>query len=368
MGSGNAGLAGTTSPPAWSGFRPARLVERRRESAAVWSFVLDPEPPAGGELALPGQFATVRLRADPAGPALLRSYSLSAPPVDGRLQISVKREERGHGSRLLVDRYQVGDTIEVTAPRGAFVLQPGDGPVALISAGIGATPVLAMLHALAAGGSRREVWWLHGARRRAEHSFAAVVDTLLAELPSAHRHVCYSRPDPSDRISADYDARGRLSADALAELGVPQDAECYLCGPAAFLTDLLPGLVAHGVPAHRIRKEIFGAGPSREPGIVPAVRRPPHEPGATPGTGPAVSFSRSDVNTPFTPAYGSLLELAEACDVPVRWSCRTGVCHSCETDLLAGSVAYDPEPIDAPGDGRVLICCSRPVGEVVLDL
>jgi ferredoxin-NADP reductase/MOSC domain-containing protein YiiM len=378
-GSGNAGLASSTpQPPAWTGFRAARLIERRRESAAVWSFVLEPEAPAAGgstdpssgdtPVALPGQCATLRLPADPAGVSLLRSYSLSTPPAHGHLQISVKREERGQVSRMLIDHYRVGDTIEVAAPRGAFVLRPGDGPVALTSAGIGATPVLAMLHALVAEGSRREVWWLHGARRRAEHSFAPLVDTLLAQLPKAHRHVRYSQPDPGDRIRVDYDARGRLNADVIAELGIPRNTEYYLCGPADFLAELPPGLVAHGVPAQQIHTEIFGARPAQEPGIVPACQRPPHQPAVTPGTGPAVSFSRSDVSTRFSPAYGSLLELAEACDVPVRWSCRTGVCHSCETDLLAGVVAYDPEPIDPPGDGKVLICCCRPVVEVVLDL
>ena len=380
-GSGNAGLTTSTpQPPAWTGFRVARLVERRQESAAVWSFVLDPQLPVGlrpadatgtGDtpLALPGQFVTVRLRADPAGPPVLRTYSLSAPTARGRLQISVKREERGEGSRLLVDHYQVGDTIQVAAPRGAFVLRPEGEAVALVSAGIGATPVLAMLYALAARGGRNDVWWLHGARRRAEHSFASLVDTLLARLPNAHRHVRYSRPDPNDRIGVDYDARGRLSADLMAELGIPQNAEYYLCGPASFLAELLPGLVAQGVPAQQIHTEVFGARPEQQPGIVPTGHRAPHEPAATPGTGPAVSFSRSDVSTHFTPAYGSLLELAEACDVPVRWSCRTGVCHSCETDLLAGSRRPTTRcPSILQGDGKVLICCSRPAAEVVLDL
>ncbi len=369
-GSGNAGLTATTpQPPAWQGFRAARVVERRRESAAVWTYVLDPETPAGGSpLALPGQFATVRLRADAGGPPVLRSYSLSAPPAHGRLQISVKREELGQGSRLLVDHYGVGDIIEVAAPRGTFVLRPGDGPVALASAGIGATPVLAMLHDLAAGASRRDVWLLHGARRRAEHSFATLVDSLLARLPNAHRQVCYSSPDAQDRMGIDYDARGRLGAGVVAELGIPQDAEYYLCGPPGFLEEFVPGLLAHGVPTPRILTEVFGTRAAIEPGVVPADRRPPHPPAPTAGTGPGVSFSRSGVRALLTPAYGNLLELAEACDVPVRWSCRTGVCHTCETDLLGGAVTYEPEPIDPPGDGRVLICCSRPVDDVVLDL
>ena len=372
-GGGNAGLtANTGPPPAWASFRAARIVERRQESATVWTFVLDldgaeatdQEPAAG----LPGQFITVRLRPDPDGPPVLRSYSLSRPPGVHRLQISVKREEGGVGSRYLVDRDRVGETIDVAAPRGGFILRPGSGPVVLWSAGIGATPVLAMLHALAAGHSDREVWWLHGARDRAEHPFARLVDDLLGNLPHGHRHVCYSRPGPGDRIGVEYDAAGRLTAEAVTELDVPRDADHYLCGPAGFLKDVTAGLMSLGVAPERVVTEIFGSAPGLEPGIVATSGRAPHEPAGAPGSGPSVSFSRSGISTSFDPSYASLLELAEACDVPVRWSCRTGVCHNCESNLLAGEIGYSPDPIDLPADGRVLICCSQPTSEVVLDL
>ncbi|MGZ4493022.1 MAG: MOSC domain-containing protein [Nocardioidaceae bacterium] len=367
QGAGNAGLVANASPPpAWSGFRPARIAERRRESATVWSFVLEPRD--AEVAAVPGQFVTVRMHPDPAEPPVLRSYSLSAPAAAGRLQISVKREDHGVGSRHLVDAERVGDEVELAAPRGGFVLRPGDGPVALLSAGVGATPLLAMLQTLAAAHSDREVWWLYGARNRAEHPFAALVDDLLAGLPNSHRHVRYSRPEPGDRIGTDYEAAGRLTAEAVAELGVPHDADHYLCGPPAFLDELPTGLAARGTPPERIRVEVFGARAGLEPGVVATPRNPPHLPAGPPGSGPLVEFSRSAVSTRFDPGYASLLELAEACDVPVRWSCRTGVCHTCETDLLGGAVTYDPEPIDPPADGRVLICSAQPAADVTLDL
>ncbi|MET0219158.1 MAG: 2Fe-2S iron-sulfur cluster-binding protein, partial [Tardiphaga sp.] len=198
--------------------------------------------------------------------------------------------------------------------------------------------------------------------------FAREVQALLQALPHAHRHISYSAPDPGDRPGVDFDATGRLDMAALGELDMPRDADFYICGPAAFISELTAGLGAWGIATGRIHAELFGAGPSSTPGIAAAVPRPPHLPSGPPGTGPLVSFARSGVSVRWGAAYQSVLELAEACDVPVRWSCRTGVCHSCESGLVAGTVAYAPDPIDAPAAGNVLICCAQPQGDVVIDL
>ena len=149
---------------------------------------------------------------------------------------------------------------------------------------------------------------------------------------------------------------------------MPHDADFYVCGPPAFMSSLTAGLVGWGVAASRIHTETFGSGPSTTPGIAASPRRPPHLPPGPPGAGPLVSFARSGLEVRWRPDFQSLLELAEACDIPVRWSCRTGVCHTCETGLVLGAVCYAPDPIDAPSDGNVLICCSRPRGDLVLDL
>jgi hypothetical protein len=127
-------------------------------------------------------------------------------------------------------------------------------------------------------------------------------------------------------------------------------------------------LAAAGVAASRIHTEVFGTQAALTPGIAATPARPPHPLAGPPGTGPEVSFARSNLAIPWQDGYGSLLDLAEACDVPVRWSCRTGVCHNCESGLLAGDVRYDTEPIDPPPDGNVLICLVRPRGPIVLDL
>ena len=310
----------------------------------------------------------LQLKPAPDAPALLRSYSPSDEPSEDRYRISVKRETHGAAGAYIDAGVRVGDLLEASAPRGNFTLRPSGGPVILLSAGIGATPVLAMLHALAAAASPREVWWIYGARNGGEHPFAAETRSLLEVLPRSHNHICYSAPGPADRPSVDFDTTERLGMPLLRELGVPRNADFYLCGPTAFMSELTPELPAWGVATHRIHTEIFGSGPSKTPGVAEAARRLPHLPDGPMGTGPLVSFARSGINVRWDLSIQSLLELAEACDVPVRWSCRTGVCHSCETGLIGGAVAYRPDPVEPPADGNVLICCSRPAGDIVIDL
>jgi ferredoxin len=225
-----------------------------------------------------------------------------------------------------------------------------------------------MLHALAKECSEREIWWLHGARSSRDHSFAAEARTLVASLPDVHAHVCYSRPDPDDLEGRDFDSADRLTASLLAELEPPPDAEAYLCGPAGFMNEISAGLAAIGLDASHIHTEPFGPVPGLTPGIASTTARPPHPPVGKPGTGPTIEFARSDLAVKWSDDYASLLELAEACDVPVRWSCRTGVCHNCETTLIAGTLDYHPDPVEPPAEGSALICCSRPHGDVVLDL
>jgi ferredoxin-NADP reductase len=125
--------------------------------------------------------------------------------------ISVKRNAGGVAGAYVADEVRPGDIIELTAPRGGFTLQPGDGPVVFLSAGIGVTPVVAMLRAQAAAASPRQVWWLHGARDRREHPFAEEVRAALKVLARAHSHIRYRPPGPNDRLGVDFDAPGRLS-------------------------------------------------------------------------------------------------------------------------------------------------------------
>jgi ferredoxin-NADP reductase/MOSC domain-containing protein YiiM/ferredoxin len=368
QGSGNAGLAVTSPPPAWAGFRQLTVTAITRESDSVISIRL--EDPKGARLpaARPGQYLTLRLRRDGDQRSLLRNYSLSGPPDGGFYRITVKREHDGAASSYLHSRLVVGDQLDVAAPRGTFILDRTHAPVLLISAGIGATPVLAMLQALAEEHSDRQVWWLHGARSSRDHPFAAEAKALLAGLPNVSAHVYYSRPGPNDIEGRDYDSPGRLTASVLAELDPPRDADAYLCGPTPFMDEISAGLAAMGIDASRLHTEPFGPAPGLTPGIAATPARTPHPPAGKPGNGPTIAFARSNLTIPWSSDYASLLELAEACDVPVRWSCRTGVCHNCETTLIAGDVEYSPDPVEPPADGSALICCSQPRDDVALDL
>jgi MOSC domain-containing protein YiiM/ferredoxin-NADP reductase/ferredoxin len=365
---GNAGLAAASGPPpAWRGFRPLRVSRKVRESGNVVSLELEPTDGQPVAAALPGQFVVLRL-GPASGPALTRSYSLSGTPGAPTYRVSVKREVHGAASGYVDDDLKVGDIVQASAARGGFTLRPGDAPVVLLSAGIGVTSVLAMLHALAAEASTREVWWLYGTRSGREHPFAEEARGLLKTLAHPHSHICYSAPDPQDRPDVDFDVPGRLDTKVLQALDVPRNGDFYICGPSVFMSDLSAGLATLGVAPDRIHTELFGAGPSMTPGIAAAPRRPPHVPAGPAGSGALVSFVRSGLDVRWEPRWHNLLELAEACDVPVRWSCRTGVCHNCESGLVSGKVGYHPDPVDAPADGNVLICCAQPAGDIVIDL
>jgi ferredoxin-NADP reductase len=366
---GSAGLGSASEPPpAWPGFRPLRVSQINRESSSVLSLVLEAADGKPLSPALPGQFVVLRMHPQPDAPPRLRNYSLSDLPSADHYRVSVKHEVNGAASTYLHTQVRLHDLLDVSAPRGSFTLQPGNGPVVLLSAGVGATPVLAMLHALAAESSPREVWWLYGARNRADHPFFQESRRLLQELPHCRSHIRYSRPDPEDQLGSDFDSSGHLDSAAIEQLGVPRDADFYLCGPPAFLHDLTQGLSALGVSAGRVHSEVFGPGESITPGISAVAARPPHQPAGQAGAGPQVSFARSGIAVAWDTKYQSLLELAEACDVPVRWSCRTGVCHTCESGLISGEVIYSPQPLQPPAAGNVLICCSQPRQELVVDL
>jgi len=350
--------------PAWPGFRPLRVVEVVPESSTVSSILLAapdgaPLPPARG-----GQYLSLRVPG--AGdPAPVRSYSLSSAPGADRYRLSIKQESHGLVSGYLHRALRPGALLDAAAPRGEFVLAAGTGPVLLISVGIGVTPVLAMLYQLAAEHSARPVWWIHGSRRPAEQPLAAEAHRLLEGLPDAREHVFYSAATPAELASARATA-GRVTARSLAGLGLPAGALAYVCGPAAFMTGMREALRAVGVDD--VRTELFGALGAVTPGLVGGRHRAPHAPEGPPGTGPSVTFARSGITAATGAGGGSLLELAEACDVPARWSCRTGVCHTCTTPLLSGQVAYAPEPLEPATAGEVLICCSRPTEDVVLDM
>jgi ferredoxin-NADP reductase/ferredoxin len=295
--------------------------------------------------ALPGQYIVLRLRPTKGGPPLFRSYSLSGAISTELYRISVKVEPNGAAGTYLHERVRVGDVIEASSPRGSFVLQRDERPVVLLSAGIGATPVLAMLHALAAARSTRPVLWLHAARDRRHYPFPDEVRRLMGALPHRRLYDCYSKPGSGDRMGEDLGATGRLSRSVFDAVGIPKQTDVYLCRPARFMSDMKAALAGFG------------------------VARVPHLPEDGANTGPLASFARSGIAVHWKSSrYLSILEPAEACDMPGRWSCRIGVCHNCKSGLVSGAATCDPQPLDEPADGKLLVCCSRPADDLAVDL
>ncbi|GAA0942180.1 MOSC and FAD-binding oxidoreductase domain-containing protein [Kribbella koreensis] len=346
--------ADVTAPAGWPGFRPLKVTAVVPESSSILSVCFRPED-GTGELpaAQAGQYLTLRLAAAPDAPPAVRSYSLSSAPGAAEYRISVKRD--GLVSTYIHDHLKAGMDIDVAAPRGDFVLTDDTGPVILVSAGVGITPVLAMLHALA-DQPTRPVWWIHVARNQAQQAFASEAGDLLKALPLAHQQVFYTADGQ------------RPTAEQFEALGLPGDASAYVCGPAGFMSELTETLAGLGIARDRIHTELFGTLASINPGITGHRSVPPHPPEGEPGTGPLVTFARSGLSVPWSDQQPSLLDLADACDVPTRWSCRTGVCHTCVTPLISGEVTYSPEPLEPAPAGQILPCCARPTSEVVLDL
>ncbi|MEV8378429.1 MOSC and FAD-binding oxidoreductase domain-containing protein [Kribbella sp. NPDC056861] len=348
---GEAGVAGQTVVAGWAGFRALAVTAVVHESSSISSVCFRAVDGEALPAARAGQYLTLRVTPT-AGSSAVRSYSLSSAPGAAEYRISVKRD--GLVSSFIHDHLTAGMTVDAAAPRGDFVLTDDPGPVVLVSAGVGITPVLAMLHALADSKSSSVVWWIHVARDPAQQAFAAEASELLATLPQAHQHVFYT---------ADSQRPGR---EQFAALGLPADATAYVCGPAVFMAEMQETLAELGIG--RVHTELFGALPSINPGLVDQRAVPPHPPEGAPGNGPLITFARSGLSVPWSEQHASLLDLADACDVPTRWSCRTGVCHTCVTPLISGEVTYRPEPLEPPTAGQVLPCCARPAGDLVLDL
>jgi ferredoxin-NADP reductase/MOSC domain-containing protein YiiM/ferredoxin len=353
--------------PSWSGFRTLRVSKVVSETPSVVSvYLVDPDgkdlPPAR-----PGQYLTLRF-ARAGEPPPVRSYSLSSTTGGHCYRISVKQKPHGLVSTYLNQTLKPGETVEAAAARGEFVLDDRPSPVLLVSAGIGVTPLLAMLYQLDQERSERAIWWIHAARRPDEDALANEAKVLLARLTHAQRHVFLSAAS-LEECKRTHAEPGRITIDRLRHLGLPSDASAYICGPSAFMVAIQAALADLGLEPSRVRTEVFDALASINPGLIHQTTALPHAPIGPPAIGPLVTFARSGISTPFDDRWKNVLELAEACDVSTRWSCRTGVCHTCTTPLVSGSVSYRPEPLERPDEAtEVLICCARPETDLVLDM
>jgi ferredoxin-NADP reductase/MOSC domain-containing protein YiiM len=360
----------------WSDYRPLNVVRRHAESLDTVS--LDLEDPTGEMLPdfIAGQFVTLRLDVPGEGNPIVRTYTINGRSASGRgYSIAVKRIAEGDGngfmtgtgSSYLNSSVREGDALAALPPRGLFMVEPGARPIALLSAGIGVTPMTAMLEQLATCPLGREVYFIHGARSGHEHVFDARIRTLTTGSNLLRRFVKYSRPSADDIEGHDFDAAGRVTIDDVVALIPSLEADFYVCGPVAFMRDIIRGLVDRGVPKDRIRYEFFG---QNEPLFdEPAEAADSSEPAMDAGGKPIiVTFARSGVSVPWTKGAFSILSLAEQRGLRLANSCRTGLCSVCVCRLDAGEVTYAVEPIEPPAEGEVMICCAQPTTSVMLNL
>lgn len=347
----------------WRPFRVARIVD---ESTVVKSFWLEPADDGGLGLFEAGQHLPVRAVLEGGAAPVERTYTLSVAPSDGAYRLSIRKQ--GRFSNSMHDQVKIGDLIHARAPRGRFTVDALQArPLVLISAGVGITPMLAMLRHVVYEGIRkrriRRTWFIHGSRNEQQRGFVAEVAQVAESARGAVRVVQVLRePGPDSREGVDFHAKGRVDLNLLKSVLPFDDFDFYLCGPPAFMQDLYSGLRSLHLPDERIHAESFGpAGLQRDSAApLPAVSSE-----AVP-----VFFSASGKEARWTPGSGSLLDLAQARGLSPAHSCRQGMCGSCSHALTAGSITYAMLPASALEAGKVLLCQAVPAqgsGAVVVE-
>jgi ferredoxin-NADP reductase len=349
----------------WNGFRQLVVRKRVEESAQVCSFHLaahdgKPLPPFK-----PGQYLTFRLPGSGReGGQLVRCYSLSDHPHQPHYRVTIKRvlpapgaPAGGLGSTLFHSQIKENDVLEVRAPSGKFHLDPQDpAPVVLIGGGIGLTPIYSMLATLVHQKSSRPVWLYYGLRHRREHLFKSELETIAREHPNVRVRICYSQPDPMDRLGEDYHVAGRITPELLRGELPSNDFSFYYCGPAAMMETLTTGLKAWGVPEARLHFEAFGP-LSVKRAVNPLAAAVRHQ----------VTFRKTGTARPWDASCGTLLDLAEQAGIAIASGCRTGNCGTCLVAMHEGDVSYVQPPGTPPEPRTCLACIAQPRGNLVLE-
>jgi ferredoxin-NADP reductase/ferredoxin len=384
------------------------VVDKVRESRIITSFHLQPVERDSWRPFEPGQFLVLRIPEQGDRRPVPRSYSVSSSPYRrGHYRITVKRETapapgvpEGVGSCWLHDKVNVGDVIQASGPRGEFALdRKSQRPVVLLAGGVGLTPLVSMLHALK-DEPARQVCFIHACDNGEVQALRDEVLFLSRSRRGIDVHFCYRFPTASDTLRRLHHSEGLVTRELLDRVIRPGDYDYYLCGPTPFMKVVYGLLRQGGVRKKRIAYEFFGPATVLEEDVAAAdsLPRPPSTPPPLPPTRPlplggvdalapaaaprpradslaatipapiSVEFRKSGRKLPWNPEAKSLLAFAEDFGLKPDFSCRAGVCSTCKTRILAGKVAYFEEPLDPPGDGEVLICCSKPVTAVVLDL
>ena len=362
-----------TPERAWQGFRPFIVSRKVPESHSITSFYLKPEDGEPLPPFMPGQFLTFKLDIPDLPRPVIRTYTLSDCPCHTEYyRISVKREPPPEnpkiisGSNYFHDQVESGTRLLVAASRGDFFLDPKDNtPVVLLNGGVGMTPMISMLNAIVDSGSKRPVWFVHGTRNGLHHAMGGHMRKIAAEHDNITVHVRYSRPRPEDLQGRDYDSTGHVTVELLKELLPDNDMDFYLCGPPPFMHSLIKGLWEWGVPERRIRFEVFGPDALMLGGARPERRQKKK---AAKEESYEIVFSESQITAQWDPESENLLNFAEEQGVFPDFSCRAGICQTCGYELQEGQVDYNFEPLAPPYPGQILLCCTRPKSNLVIDV
>ncbi len=358
----------------WNGYRKFRVAKKENECRGVCSFYLKPHDGKPLPAYKPGQYLTFSLNIKGNPKPVVRCYSLSdSPHRSDYYRVTIKKEpappdkpelKPGVASSYFVDEVKEGDILDVKAPTGHFFLDMAkDTPVVLVSGGVGVTPMLSMAHAITAAGARREIWFFFGARNVHEHIHKEEMLRLAAEYPNVRMHICYSRPEATDKKGVDYQHEGRVSVDLFKELLPSNNFDYFLCGNGAFMQSISEGLEAWGVPTASVHYEAFGPATVKKKAAPAAAAAA----AAAPSAGIEVNFSRSGKTCQWMPGGDSLLDFAAAQGVKIDASCRAGSCGSCKVAIKSGDVEYISEPGEKPETGSCLTCICKPKGPLVLD-
>lgn len=235
------------------------VTDKIAEAEGITSFRLSPASDQALPMFRAGQHLPIMLDIPGQNTKVRRTYSLSGSVADSSYRISVKREVGGIGSQFLHDSVHIGDVIEARPPAGDFVRPDDNKPLVLVSAGVGLTPLLAMLHEVSLKETNQSVWYVHGTRNGRTYAFGSEVDRLISTIPNAVRKIFFSAPESTDQLGKTFDAKGRITASELMSLAAGPDAHYMLCGPLDFMSGLKNGLEAAGVPTEQIRFETFGS-------------------------------------------------------------------------------------------------------------
>jgi len=370
---GKKGKKRKTLERAWQGFRPFIVSQKVPESQSMTSFYLMPEDREPLPPYMPGQFLTFKLNIPGIPRPVIRTYTLSDCPCHTEYyRITVKREPQPEdpeiisGSNYFHDMVEAGTRLQVAASRGDFFLDPKEEtPVVLLSGGVGMTPMISMLNAIVDSGNKRPVWFIHGTRNGLHHAMGEHMRQIVAEHDNITVHIRYSRPRPEDIQGRDYDSIGHVTVNLLKELLPDNDMDFYLCGPPPFMHSLIKDLWEWDVPEHRIRFEVFGPDALMLEGARPKRRQKKK---TVEEENYKIIFSQSQITAQWDPESENLLNFAEEQGVFPDFSCRAGICQTCGYGLLEGQVDYNFDPLAPPYPGQVLLCCTRPKSDLVIDV